>query len=122
MSSGAFVRSRYEADDGTVFGCKVQPETLAATIGGSANAAAAGTVDGVGSARAGGGNREYGVKMRSVSVSFAAGAEPEGYKAGTILRIPVMTAARYNGAAIGSSVTYLGATGTVVGKSPERVR
>ena len=120
MSSGAFNTSKYEADSGTIYNCRVQPETLAANIGG-ANTAPAGAVDGEGSARIGGGNRQIGIKARSVTVKWTSTA-PDNYKEGQLIRIPIMTKARYDAINIGATGTYLSTNVTVVGKNPERVR
>lgn len=122
MSAGRFEISKYESDEGDIFSIRVQPETLAATLGGGANAAPAGAVDGTGSVRVGGGNRQIGIKARSVTIRWDEGEAPTGYDERTLLRIPVLTQARYNAAALGSAVTYLGAGATIVGKNPERVR
>lgn len=122
MSAGAFERSRYEADNGDIHAIRVQPETLAATFGGTANAAPADPVDQQTSARVGGGNRKYGVKARAVSVTWT-GAPPSGYEPDELLRIPILTPDLYDSITPNSTVgTYLGANIIVVGKLPERVR
>jgi len=119
--AGPFAQgARYEADDGTVYRIRVQPETLAASIGG-VNASAVGVVDGQGTVRVGGGNRKFGIKARAVSIRFTA-TPPDGYDEGQILRVPIMTPTRYAGIALGTTGTYLGVACEVVGKSPERVR
>ena len=120
MSGPFALGARYEADDGTVYRIRVQPETLAANIGGT-NSSAAGQVDGTGTVRVGGGNRRFGIKARAVSVRFTADP-PEGYDGGEILRIPILTPDRYDTISLGSTGSYLGAAVEVVGKSPERVR
>lgn len=120
MSSGNFVSSRYEADSGTIYRIRVQPETLAANVGG-ANTAPAGAIDGEGTVRVGGGNRKFGVKARSVTLAWA-GEPPDDYAEGEYLRVPILTPARYNSISLGATGTYLGASVTVVGKNPERVR
>lgn len=120
MSAGAFQNSKYEMDDGSIKRIRVQPETIAASIGG-ANTAPAGAIDSPGSARVGGGNRQYGVKARSVTVKFTA-TVPDGYKADQLYRIPILTSAVYDGINIGTTGTYLGSAVEVVGKNPERVR
>lgn len=120
MSSGNFVSSRYEADSGTIYRIRVQPETLSASIGG-ANTAPAGAIDGEGSARVGGGNRRFGVKARSVTLAWSE-TPPAGYAEGEYLRVPILTPARYAAITLGQSGTYLGVGVTVVGKNPERVR
>lgn len=121
MSAGAFLSNgRYEADSGTIYRIRVQPETAQANIG-SVNAVPAGAVDGVGSVRVGGGNRQIGIKARSVSVRFTE-TVPEGYSEDRLLRIPILTRAVYDAISPGATGTYLGVTVVVVGKNPERVR
>lgn len=120
MSAGRFSSSRYQADDGSVYRIRVQPETLALNIGG-ANTAPSGAVDQNTSARVGGGNRQYGVKARSVTLAWD-GAPPTGYAENELLRVPILTTALYNSITLDDDGTYLGAAVRVVGKNPERVR
>lgn len=121
MSSGAFLATgKYEADDGGIYRIRVQPETVAANIG-SANAVPAGAVDSTGSVRVGGGNRQIGIKARSVTVRFTE-TVPEDYAPGQLYRIPILTPAVYDAIQPGSTGTYLGSAVVVVGKNPERVR
>lgn len=121
MSSGKFSSSRYQSDGGAIYSAKVQPETLAATLGGTANAAPAGAVTAEPSAKMTGGKREIGVIARSVSIRWNDGTAPDGYDQNTLVRIPVMTPAVYQGIAKGAAVSYLGSAGTVAGKSPESI-
>ena len=118
MSAGVFVNSRYEADNGEIHPCRVQPETVAANIG-SANSAPAGAVTIPFKARSSGGRRAYGLKMRAVSVRFTA-ALPDGYAANQILRIPVLSKSVYDAVVANETTgTYLGASIIVVGKLRE---
>lgn len=121
MSAGAFVKSKYEADNGKIHPCKVQPETLTANLG-SVNAAPAGDVDVNFKARSTGGNRAYGIKMRAVTVKFT-GSLPTGYEPNQLLRIPVLTKAVFD-AIVADSTTgnYLGHPILVVGKIRESGR
>lgn len=120
MSGGAFDDSKYEADSGFIYPIRVQPETISATIGGVANAAPAGDIDvGLPTAYARGGKRQFGVKARRVTVTFA--TPPSGYKAGEVLSIPVLTPSVFAGIAKGQAVSYLGATGVVKNKHNETV-
>ena len=112
--------AKYEADDGTIYRIRVQPETLAASIGG-VNASPGGSVDGQGTVRVGGGARQFGIRARSVSVRFT-GTPPTGYDEGEILRVPILTPSRYASISLGTTGTYLGVPCEVVGKNPERVR
>jgi len=121
MSAGAFNTTKYEADSGLIFRIRVQPETLAATIGGEANDPPAGSVGvGLPSARARGSTRAIGVTARRVTCSFA--TPPTGYKAGQLLSIPILTPELYNAIAFDDAVSYLGVTGKVVGKIAEGVK
>jgi len=121
MSAGAFERSKYEANNGDIYGIRVQPETLAATFGGTANDAPAGAVDQETSARVGGGNRQIGIKARAVSAVWTSTA-PTGYKADEPIRIPVLTPDLFDAITPNSTGNYLGQGITIIGKLPERVR
>lgn len=120
MSAGVFSRSKYETNAGTILNARVQPETLAANIG-AVNAAPAGAVNGLGSAKMRGGSREIGVKARRVTVAFT-GAVPDGYKPNSVVSIPIMTPAVYNGISVGTTGTYLGVAVVVIGTRAESVR
>ena len=120
MSSGTFSSSKYETDAGAIHRIRVQPETLLANVGG-ANSAPAGAIDTPGTVRVGGGNRQFGVKARSITVRWST-TPPTGYAENQYVRIPVLTKARYDGINAGDTGTYLGSAVTVVGKNPERVR
>lgn len=121
MSSGVFVSARYETDEGNVVPMRVQPETLAAVLG-TANASATGPVEvGFPSAQVSQSKRALGINARTVTIKFPAGAEPPDYAPGTILRVPVMTKARFDALSKTSAVTYQGVPGEVAGKSPEKI-
>lgn len=121
MSAGVFTLSKYEADSGTVYSVRVQPETLAASVGGGANTAPTGNVTGEPSAMVGGSRRSIGVHCRGVRIRFT-GAAPEGYKPQGVIFIPILTEARYDAITRGATGTYLGAAVEVVGKVPEVIR
>ncbi len=120
MSAGEFQYSRYESNTGTIYRIRVQPETLQATIG-SANAAPTGAIDGQGTVRVGGGNRQFGIKARSVTVKFTADP-PDNYAENQLYRIPILQETLWDAINLGDTGTYLGTAIEVVGKSPERVR
>lgn len=117
MSSGRFESAFYETNGGAIMRCRVQPETLSATIGGQANATAAGPATAPGSARSGGGNRQFGVKMRAVTVRWT--TAPAGYDVRTLARIPILQKDTWDALNGGEAVAYNGGTGTVVGVLPE---
>lgn len=118
MSQGAFsVLGRYEASEGgDIYRIKVQPGTINA-----ANPVATGAVTGVGSVRVGGGNRQLGIKARSVTLRWKT-TPPTNYLANGLVRIPIFTPATYDALKLGADFTYLGTTAVIVGKNPERVR
>lgn len=123
MSTGEFTNTKYQLDTGNgsyIVACRVQPETLSATINSVANAAPTGAVNAPGSARAGKGIREFGIGMRSVTLEWT-GAIPDGYS-GDPVRIPVLTPTTFASWTIGQTGTYLSSDVRVVGRSSERVR
>lgn len=122
MSAGAFTRTKYEADNGDIYAVRVQPETLAATFGGTANAAPTGAVDQEGLARIAGGNRRIGIKARSVTVTWS-GSPPTGYRDGQLIRVPILTLDLYNSITPNTTTgNYLGTGVIVVGKNAQRGR
>lgn len=122
MSAGAFTRSRYACTDtGLIHPIRVQPETVAASIGGTANAAPTGAITNNISARVSGGKRTLGLIARRVTLEAPATSQPDGYKPSGITTIPALQEAFYNAAVKGASCTYLGATFTVVSRTQEIV-
>lgn len=120
MSAGDFVNSKYQSDEGGIYAIRVQPETLALTINGTANTAPAGDVDQEGLARVSGSRRRIGLKARLVRFRFTAAPTGGGYSVGDILSLPILTQATYNAIPkAGATGTYLGAAIEVVGKSPQ---
>ena len=117
MSAGRFLRGKYTADAGTVHPIRIQEETVFAQNPQPTEALTPNAV----SARVGGGNNRLGLKARSISLVWQ-GEPPEGYKEEASIRIPILTKASYDAIALNSTLTYLGKTAVVVGKSPERLR
>lgn len=123
MSAGAFSRSFYENDEGTlVFPIRVQPETLEATISGTQNQPAAEVATaGLPTVNVSAGVRENGVIPRKVTVTLAATATaPDGYK-GEPLQIVALSKAWFDLAIKGAAVTYLGTTWVVLSTRREEV-
>lgn len=119
MSAGSFVRSRYADDAGVVHPIRVQPETLALTIGGTANAAPAGAIGaGQVSAKVSGSSRSLGLTARKVRVTFS-GAVPDGYKAGSVITLPWLVNTTFGAISPNATGTYLGQPILVLGKSGE---
>ncbi len=123
MSSGAFERTFYElsADNGgAVLSCRLQPETLAATFGGTVNAAPAGPATAPGSATISQGRRSAGVNMRYVTVAWTADP-PDDYD-GLTARIVVPDPATFAAWTLNSEGVYLGTAAQIVGRTNETVK
>lgn len=123
MSAGNFVRSRYETSSengGGIHPIRVQPETLALTIDGTANAATTSDIDRQTTARANKSSTAYGVGARAVVLEFT-GAAPDGYS-GDPVRVPVLTPDAFLAYQVGQTGTYLGAAVEVISRIAENVR
>ncbi len=125
MSAGAFESAFYETsaeNGGFVLRCRVQPETLAATIGGVANASAAGPATAPGSATISQGRRTAGVNMRYVRLGFTDDGDiPEDYT-GQPLIIPVLDPATFTAWTLGAEGTYLDSPVEVLSRVGETVK
>ena len=121
MSSGRFVRSRYESDGGEIYSIRLQPETIAAVFDGTANAAPTGAVTTEISAQVSRGKRSIGMNARTANVRFTSDP-PTGYAEGQVYRIPILTPDLYNELTTDTIGSYLSVPIEVVGLSPERRR
>lgn len=123
MSAGAFDDTIYEANNGAFYSARVQPETLALTVDGTANAGGAGPIPaGSPSANMRGSKSQNGVTARTVSLRLPnGGTPPDGYT-GDNLVVPILTPAVFDAISRSSTVVYLGATWRVAGTSNEVVR
>lgn len=123
MSAGNFVYGKYQADNGDIYDCKRQPETVGLILNGITNTEPAGDVDQSGSARLTGSRRKYGVRAREVRLRFTA-APPTGYSPDDILTVPIFTLDNYNAmTTVKRPVgTYLGTAVVFVGKTGESVK
>lgn len=120
MSAGAFTISRYAASyDTEIHPIRVQPETLAAAIGATTNAAPTGSVTNPISAVVSRGRRARGLIPRTVALRAPATGQPDGYLPNGITVIPALQESFFNAAIAGVNVTYLGSTFTVAFRSPE---
>lgn len=121
MSAGTFVRSRYQAtyDTNAIHPIRVQPETIAASIGGTANDPPAGAANSPISALSSIGSRARGLKPRMINIQFPATGQPTGYKALGVTSIVALTAEFWALAVNGAAITYLGVTCTVIGRTSE---
>lgn len=116
MSSGSFVNSLYEDDQGGIRVAKLQPETIATW-----NPAATGTAN-ADQIRISGSKNSLGRKARYVTISRPLGAPVDGIQPTQTLTVPVMTPAAFVLLPIGTSVAYLGNNYTVVSQSGESGR
>jgi hypothetical protein len=119
MSAGAFVLSKYADNAGIIHAIRVQPETLAAQVVTTANAApTAGVTAGALRTRAKGSRRRYGQRARGVVMRFTA-APPTGYLANQNYSIPILVKATWDLATDAGVGTYLGVATVIVSKYDE---
>lgn len=121
MSAGEFVETRYQDNSGAVFPGTVQPETLALTVAGTANAPTADAINQRVSFKVSKTNGEIGCGPRKANFFFTTAA-PSGYAANQTYSQPIMTQAV--GALVSRGVvgTYLGEDITFRSLSPESIR
>lgn len=123
MSTGAFVASRYENGiNGDIHPIRIQPETLALTIGVEQNTAPAGAANSELRAFSGSRNRRGAVNPRKIGLEITAGGEND-YLVGSIVYVPILRPAAFANMILPADQTgtYNGATVRVVGSSPERI-
>lgn len=123
MSVGAFINSFYSSNKtGLTHPIRIQPETLALSVGGVANAAAAGPATSPISAQVSQGKRSLGLNARTVTIKFPTTA-PAGYKVDSPITLPWLGGtADFDTFAKGDAVSYQGGTGEVVGTSAETAK
>lgn len=121
MSSGPFTDSKYAADDGTVYGIKIQPETISLTINGQENTPPTGAVTGDVLARVTGSRRGYGVFARVGRIRIVAPGT-SGLAAGRTITLPLLNGDIYDEMKKPNQGTYNTATVAVVGRSAEVIR
>lgn len=120
MSSGPFQRTFYELNNGEIAAIRVQPETLALTLGGTANAAPAGPASVPSSAVVSRGRRSRGINARLVRIVFD--TPPAGYKADSVITLPWLQDTSFDNLEPNDTGTYLGSAVTLIGKTAEAVR
>ena len=122
MSAGPFVLERYQATYANqVHPIRVQPETLALSLGGQDNAGSAAALTSPIGCRVTGSRRGIGLFARTVTVRLPLTGAPDGYQPGGRITLPVLTAALWNSIVRGDDITYLGVNCQVVGKGAEQV-
>lgn len=123
MSAGNFSNVFYATSSengGFILRARVQPETLAAAIGGATNTSAVGPANAPGSATISRGRRARGVNMRYATLRWT-GSPPTGYD-GLTVRIPVLDPATFVNWTLGATGTYLSTAVEVVGRNSETVK
>lgn len=124
MSAGEFLNTRYVAEynSAQIHPIKVQPETTELSIDSTDNTPTTSAITSPISAMVSGGKRELGLHASMVSFKFT-GTIPSDYKAGSIIRLPLLNAAIRAKAVKGATGAYIGGTIEVVSNySPEIVR
>lgn len=127
MSAGKFVKSTYKSEAGVYHPIRVQPETLALTLGGTANAAPAGATAATSSkisAKVSGSKKAIGLHARRVRIQFSdtVADVPVGYKPGSTTTLPVLDPNLYNGLNGTESGVYLTKPVTISSLSAEVVK
>lgn len=129
MSSGLFQITAYNAsyDAAQVHKIKVQPETLALSVGSVVNSAPTVLPTSPISAMVSKSKRSLGLHAATVTLkSTATTASPAGYAVGSITTIPLLNESIRSAVASATSATavsYLGVTTwKIYGYSPEKVR
>lgn len=123
MSEGPFLNTFYLSNKtGLVHPIRVQPQTLALVVSGVTNAAPAGPAASPISAQVSQGKRSKGLNARTVTISFPT-TPPTDYKVNSPISLPWLDgAADFDAFVSGDTVTYLGATGRLVGTSAETAK
>jgi hypothetical protein len=121
MSAGQFTIVIYQADSGETHFLKQQPESGVFSLDGVPNQTQAGPPTSPFWAETNRGARQYGLRPRKMRFRFDSGQEPAGYLPGATYDIPVYSKGVYDGAVIGSKATYLGNSGTLVGRKGESI-
>ena len=117
MSSGSFVTSKYELDDGRIVSIRIQPETIT-TVNTVPSAAYTANMP---SAKVSKGKREIGIGARYITIKWT-GTIPDGYKETGLVKVPILQKSVFDGLSKGDSFTYLGGTAQVVSKAQESIK
>lgn len=120
---GEFVISKYEASDGTfIYPIKLQPETLAASIGSVTNSAPTGAITAfLPSASVTKSKRGIGMHPRTVTLKVTSTGVLANNAKGTLIRLPILSKANFAAIKQGDTGTYQDDAILVVRKNPEVV-
>lgn len=120
--SGSFVDAKYQSTlvPTDIYSILVQPETLQATIDGTANTSPTGEVNQKVSMKVSKTRREIGASPHKVALRFT-GTIPDGYSGGDVI-IPALSNS-FKAAAVNKATgTYLGAAVKVIYTVPENFK
>lgn len=121
MSAGNFTVVIYESDSAETHFLKQQPESAVFSIDGSPNTIPAGPPSSVFWAKSSRGAKEYGLRPRKLRGRWLSGQQPENYADCSSFEVVVYSKSVYDAAVIGTSCTYLGAPGTIIGRVAEDI-
>lgn len=99
--AGGFIRGFYTSNEGEVYSCRVQPESIT-----SWNQNSSDPVTGNVRAYTKGSRRRYGVHARRVTLSRAVGSAGDYDSARVSVSVPIMTPSAYNALFVGQVLTY----------------
>lgn len=122
MSSGPFALARYQNNNGDVLRMRVQPETIALTLGTATNGIASGAITpGFPSAILSRSRRSIGVHARRVTVRVTA-AGTSGLSVGSVITLPWFVRATFDSLPQDATGTYNGASVVLIGSLGEKTR
>ena len=99
--AGPYTNSNYESDEGTIYPCKIQPETITTW-----NTEPTGTVDGKLFVKMSNGRRAYGISPRLAVLGIEVGTAP--LQATKTIRVPVLSKAKFDALVVGTTYQYDG--------------
>ena len=119
MSSGGFIRSRYQADNDEIHPIRLQPETETLVIQALPNEPPVVLPTQKIFAKVSGGKREHCLTPRGVNIVFSGPNPPPGYKENSPIHLPILTKSLWDQIITGATGTYLSLPIEVVSKTPE---
>lgn len=121
MSAGSFLRSKYEClATGQIHPIRVQQETVDLNVAAVDNDPPAGALSSPVSAQVSRSRRALGINARTVTIVFRTAA-PTGYKVGSPITLPWLSAFPDPGFIRGQTATYLATTAELVSFAEEKV-
>ena len=121
MSAGQSTIRIYEADSAEKHLLRQQPESATFLADTVANVVLTGPATSPFWAKTSRGAREYGLRPRKLRGQWNPGQAPDGYDDCGEFAVVIYSKAVYDGAVISGPCTYLGGTGTIIGRIPEDI-